>query len=120
MQWISEFIDDFLNFSSDELENKYSKKIPMKTTISSIFSTARTENKLNSFIDTVWYGDKRDNKIYFLLKNTDGKFEVFISERGSKHWLTIHDNLESAIIEKIDLILNNLGFSASDSKIKGS
>ena len=117
MKWISEFIDDCLNLSYSEFHNKYSEKVPIGITISAIIATARNENKLNNFIDEIWFGDKRDKKRHFLLKNTHGKFEVFVSDRGEKGWLAIHDNLESAIFDKLDLILNELGFAASDSII---
>jgi len=117
MKWISEFIDDYLNLSIEELDNKYSGKIPRGITIAAIIETARNEHKINNFIEEIWFGDKRDKKNPLLLKNTHGKFEVFVSERGGQHWLTTHDNLESAIFDKLDLLLTELSFAASDSII---
>jgi hypothetical protein len=114
VSWEIEFITDCRNLTFEELEKKYSKKIPKNTSVRKIITAAKANNELDTFVDTTWYGDKRDQKVHFLCKSDHGKFEVFVSERGAKHWLTKYDNLEDAVASKLSLILNDLEFVPSN------
>jgi hypothetical protein len=108
MTYEEQWIEDYSKLKEKNLWDKYQRKMPDTVTIESILNEAKVNNKLEVFIDPIWYGDKRDDRFHFLLKNKEGKFEVFISERGHKDWLTVFDSLEEAVKSKLDLIISSL------------
>ncbi len=117
MTWEDEFISDLQTKSSKDCLKKYSNKVPKHITIRGLISNAKIRNVLSAFIDVAYFGDKRDVKTTFLMMTGSGKFEVFITDRGEKHWLTTYDDLESAVFGKLDLILNEFEFTSKDSEI---
>ena len=52
----------------------------------------------------------------FLIKE-DNLYKFFIKEKGIRHWEKNHDNIHNALFDKIDSVLNDLSYTASDTKI---
>lgn len=116
MTWEDEFIADYKNMSEEELYKKYYKNIPADVSNAGIVARIMAANASCFFIDEVWYGDRRDSRINFLLLSPSGQYEVFQSERGGKHLRTVHTSLEEALETKIDLLLYTLGHKPPDAK----
>ncbi len=117
MDWKEEFVTDYEHLEFASFTSKYFEKIPQGTTILSLVDYLKNKNALQTFVDPMWFGDTRDQNTYYLLARSDGKFEVFLSERGGKHWLRVYDSLEQAVSHKMDLLLNSLMFAAPDSTV---
>jgi len=117
MNWVETFIEDYFALTLEERVDKYFRKIPKDVSIQMILDYLEKNHQKSRFVNDIFYGDRRDRESTFLLKRVDGKYEVFISERGGKCGVNIHNSLKAGLKEKIDIIFNNLGHAAPDSII---
>ena len=93
---------------------KYFKKIKGEYTLAGLLETAKKNNILEKCIDLEWITYPGIDKVHYLMKTTNNKYEVFDSERFGKLGLRIYENLDDAFTDKFDRILNSLAYKPSD------
>ncbi len=109
---------DVLNgLQKKELLSKYGSNVLDRISIQGLIAEYKKLGGNGAdLIDQIWHGDPRDKKAYYLMKCDDG-FEVFLSERGGKHWRQTFADLDAAIFHLVDASLNGYGIAPVDSKI---
>lgn len=118
---ISSIVDDIIQLNLGvlnigKLRDKYNGTIEPKVSIKEVLDYVNLNKLENSFVENVFYGDFRDKQLPFLLKVKNG-FEVFDSERGSKHGLELYGSLNAALFDYFDRMFNEIGHVATDSVI---
>ncbi|MFZ9596321.1 MAG: hypothetical protein ACO3A2_09615 [Bdellovibrionia bacterium] len=102
----------------DQIIRQYGPNVLDRISIQGLIDEFKAAGGKNEdLVDPVWFGDSRDQKVYYLMKCDDG-FEVFLSEKGGKHWRKTFRNLDEAVFDLVDVVVNGYGFLAVDTKIE--
>ena len=115
MSWEENFLKDYLGDNYKIFFSKYYKKIQGVHTLSNLLEEAKKNNLLEKCIDLEWVTYPGIDKVHYLMKTTNAKYEVFDSEMFGKLSLRVYDDLETAFKSKFDRILNSLSYTPSDS-----
>lgn len=118
---IQEILNDIKNLNLKKvsigfLRDKYQTGDKIECKIKEVVEFITLNNLKDNFLDRKFHGDFRDKQLAFLIKN-EKSYEVFYSERGGKHCLTIHDDYESALFDYLDRMFNEIGINSPDSII---
>lgn len=87
-----------------------------QVSIDDLIQKISSEKSFKEYIQSQYFGDRRDHQCIFLMAN-QGQWEVFDSERGSKHGVELFEKKEDALFDFLDRILNEIGYPAPDSVI---
>lgn len=114
---INDFARKIAQCSFSEIASKYRGAIPKGTKVGDIVHSLEQQELLYQLVRTDWKNDGTDKNGLYLIK-ADNKFEVFTGERGIKNWKKEFPDIKTACTSFIDSLLNELRYSAPDTKIK--
>ena len=113
---IIDFLNDYVEVPySKEMMAKYYRKLPT-VTLKEVVDYVMENNIAEKLIRSDFYGDGRDIQGPYLMKHVDG-YESFWSERGGKHQLAHHEDIEGALMYYLRQVLNEYGLTLSRYKI---
>lgn len=112
-----QFANDIATLNEPELMSKYRGRIQPTTTIRGVVDALSRQGQLEKLIRTDWQNNGRDRDGLYLIVEGQ-RFQVFMGERGIKNWLEEYDDIKSACWSWVELTLNELSHTASDSRIK--
>lgn len=111
-----QLIKDIKTMSLGKLRDKYQGIISQVTISDLLKSIESSPGGLEQLIGE-WKGDLSDRGGMYLIRSQN-QFEVFDkSDRGGKEWPKFHLTLKEAAFDYLDRYLNELEYSAPDSKL---
>ena len=116
MNIVEEFVKDLRILSPGELMKKYDGKLPkdLKVTdvVDEIFRTGEGEGFVEAPRE---FPDVASNRLT-IASTFDGKFEVYTSDRGGKHWRLEFSDLKEAIFCFIERRISLYGVKPPDAE----
>jgi hypothetical protein len=114
MNWdLKEFLADERKLTPGGFRDKYESNIPHGLTIKSCVDQILRDGLVYLIVDQGQKdGDYKKEDFYLI--PCEGGYEVFMTERGFRHGLTVYKTLEEAIAAKLQYYFNEVGYTARD------